>query len=179
MDSDKINLFKQSYHHSCLATVLLMISGFKDQKLEEKIYLEGENRKYGYYLNDMLASFVKYSGKSINVLVDNKFFTKKLAQDLKEPPKQIRIVHRKINSETVSDIVRKQPAVVYIDYNFMGDYSHSSHFVVVNSIRKDDHFEIFNSIDGKNKFFTAKKLDNAIFSLKNHIKMCPIIITMR
>lgn len=173
------NVFVQTYHHSCLATVLLMIAGYKDQKLEKVIYIEGEKRDYGFYLNGMLTSFVKHTDKSLNVFVDNKFLTKKLTNNLKSLSSKIKVIHQPISTKIVSKIVREKPLVLYIDNQFLGDYSHTPHFVVANKIRDDKRFEVFNTVDGRKRYMTDNVLNDAILSLKKHIKMCPVIITMK
>lgn len=59
-----------------------MISGAKNQDLEEKIFFDGEAKNYDFYLNSVLAAFVENTGKQIEVFVDNKFFTQKLSENL-------------------------------------------------------------------------------------------------
>lgn len=174
-----INKFRQKFCHSCLVTSLLMISGAKDQSQEEKIFFEGEKRDYDYYINSTLASFAKNTGKQLEVLVDNKYFTETLSHDLNELSEKVHISFKPVTTPLIKEIVKNQPLVVHLDDNFLGDYSHASHFVVVHSIRKDGRFEIFNPINGKSKYLTERNLGDAILSLKKHIKMCPILITVK
>lgn len=172
------NVFKQKFYHSCLVTSLLMISGAENQELEEKIFFEAEKSDFDFYLNSILASFVKNTGKSLNVFVDNKFFSEKLFNNLKKYSNKIIIVHKPINSDLIIETLNIGPFVIHIDDNYLGDYSHASHFVVANSIRKDGKLEILDPADGKRKYLSMEKLLESVNSLKKHIKMCPVIITV-
>lgn len=177
--ANEANIFKQKFYYSCLVTSLLMISGAKNQELEEKIFFDGAKRDYDFYLNSMLASFVKNTGKSLEVFVDNKFLTGKLSVNLEKYSDKINIVHKQINPDLIAETLKTGPFVIYLDDNYLGDYSHASHFVVVNSVRKDGRFQILDPANGKRKYLTANKLSESVESLKKHIKICPIIIRVK
>lgn len=173
------NVFKQKFYHSCLVTSLLVISGAENQDLEEKIFFDGEKREYDFYLNSILASFVKNTEKSLEVFVDNKYFAGKLSDNLKKLSNKIMVVYKPINSNLIIETLDAGPFVIHLDNNYLGDYSHASHFVVVNGVRKDGKLEILDPADGKRKYLTLEKLDESVNSLKKHIKMCPVIITVK
>jgi len=156
-----------------------MISGENDQSMEEKIFFDGEKRDYQFYLNSIFASYVSNLNKGIQVHVDNRYFAKLLAEDLAEFGDKIAIDHNPITIDMIKKILQKSPLIIYLDDNFLGDYSHASHFVVISSIRKDGRFEILDPATGKCKYLTEKKLEETIQSLKKHIKMCPIVVTMK
>lgn len=167
---------KQRFYHSCLVTSLLMISEMTDQSIEERVFTEGEKRRFDYYLSGILESFVDNTMLSVEVLVDNKPYTDELTKSQNKKNKRIKIRNEKISISLIKKLVAIQPIIVHIDDNFVGDYSHASHFVVVAALRPDGKFEIADPWDGKRKFLTEEKLWNAITSLKDQLKMCPIVI---
>ncbi|MFH1855112.1 MAG: C39 family peptidase [bacterium] len=169
-----IKTYKQKFYHSCLVTSLLM-AGNLGQKLEEKIFFDGEKREYYYYLDSVLASFAQNTDKSVQMLVDNEILTSILQKSLAKFEDRITIEQKPINARLVAEIVQNKPVVIHLDDNYLGDYSHASHFVVVSSF-EDGKFEIIDPVDGKVKYLSDAKLNGAFESLKNHIKMSPEII---
>lgn len=171
-------VYKQKYYHSCLVVSLLMAANL-GQDLEEKIYFNGEDRKYFCYIDSMLATFLKLTGKNIECIVDSKYLAENFKKSLAKFNDEIAIKAEAVTAERVLQLVAVRPVVVHLDDNYLGDYSHCSHFVLVNSLRKDGRLEILDPWDGKRKFLTAEQLDRAFLSLKNHIKMSPEIIFIK
>ena len=64
--------------------------------------------------------------------------------------------------------------ICHIDDHYLGDFSHASHFVVIEKAT-ESKFMVVDPMHGKKKWISEKTLDNAIQDLKNHIKMCPLV----
>lgn len=153
-----------------------MISGMTDQSMEERVFIEGERRRFDLHINGILESFVDNTMLSVEVLVDNKFFAEALIKNQYKKNKRIKIINQKITTKLIKELLANQPLVVQLDNNFLGDYSHSSHFVVIEKILTNGKFQLIDPMTGSKKILTEEKLEEAILSLKNHIKMCPLLI---
>lgn len=156
-----------------------MVAGEKNQEIEKKIFFDGEVRDYDFYLTAIMASFAKNTDHKLQVLVDNSFLAEKLTKGLKNLKDKIEIIHKAITIDLVEELVKEQPVVVHLDDNFLGDYSHASHFVVLSSIREDGRYEVIDPADGKSKFLTPNQLMSAVLSLKTYLKMSPEIILVK
>ncbi len=172
----EISPLKQQFHHSCLVTCLLMISRMTDQSIEERIFSEGEKRRFGFYLNSILESFADNTMLSVDVYVDNKFFADKLVGEQNRKNKRIKFKNEKISIELIKKLTDIDAVIAHVDNNFFGDYSHSPHFIVVEKAIPTGKFQIIDPLSGKSKIVAESILESAIVSLKNHIKMCPIVI---
>ena len=168
-----ITPLKQKFYHSCLVTSLMMISKMNDQSIEERIFMEGEKRRHNYYLRGIIDSFVDNTMLSVEIIVDNKYFAEEVA---KPKSKNIKVINEKITLELIKKLLETQAFIIDLDDNFLGDYSHASHFVVIEKVLPNGKFQIIDPSSGGKKMLTAEKLENSISSLKNHIKMCPLII---
>ncbi len=106
-------------------------------------------------------------------MVDNKYFTNFLIKSFNNP-KKFNIKHKKITINTIKDLLKKEKLICHIDNNYLGDYSHASHFII---IEKSTHkkFRIIDPMEGKKKIISHEKLYESITSLKKNIKMCPLL----
>jgi len=173
---DTITPLKQRYYHGCLVTSLLMLTKMTDQSIEERIFFEGEKRDYDLYLNSTLVSFVDNTKLTIEVIADNKYFANELTSTLKRYRKSIVVSQQKVSAKLIAKLLETSAVILHIDENSLGAYSHSSHYVVVEKNLPSGNFQIFDPMTGRGKVLTPEKLDTAILSLKNHLKMCPVVI---
>jgi ABC-type bacteriocin/lantibiotic exporter with double-glycine peptidase domain len=130
------------------------------------------DRKYEYYVVGVAEEFVKKSKEEVSVIADNEYFANKLKQSYKD--EKIKIDAKKITLNLISELLKKRPIILHIDDNFLGDYSHVSHFIVLEKATKTK-FLIHDPYYGKKSFVSQKKIINAVQSLKKHVKMCPLI----
>ena len=172
-----ITPFKQTLTHSCLVACFLMLQGKKFTVLDEQeLTLKGSSRNYPLYVVGIPMEFVKkYDGK-IKIYVDNNFF----ATTLKKAfigNKKINVIHKKVNIPLIAELLTENPIICHIDDHVLGDYSHSSHFIILEKATE----ELVNIIDpwsGKRKKISKSKLNEAINDLKNHVKMCPLLFSI-
>jgi transcription initiation factor IIF auxiliary subunit len=148
----------------------------QDQSIEQRVFNESEKRDFEFYLNSVLESYADNTMLSVEISVDNKTLTEKLIKEQNKKNKKIRYKTEKITIGLIKKLIEEQPIIVHVDDNYLGDYSHASHYIVIESLRKDGKFEIIDPMDGKVKSLSEEKLVASIDSLKNHIKMCPIVI---
>lgn len=170
-----IQPLKQKFHHSCLVTSLFMISNMADQSIEERVFFEGEKRNFDLSLNSMLESFADNTMLSVEVFIDNKFFTDKLQKQQNKKNKRLKFKHEVITTELIMSLVKTDPVVVHIDNNFLGHQAHGSHYVVIENF-ENGNFQLIDPADGKCKSLKIEKMMEAISSLKTHLKICPIVI---
>jgi len=143
------------------------------RKLEEKVVFNGLSRKYPFYLVGQIEEFLKSSRIKLKIYVDNNYFTKVLSKSFKN--KQVKLIHKKISINTIKELLKKFPLICYIDYHAFGDYSHYPHFIVIES-ESETKLNIIDPLFGKRQKISKNKLDIAIKELREHIKMCPILI---
>jgi len=142
-------------------------------KDESELLLAGMNRQYLYYVIGVPKEIFKRYGKKIGIVVDNEFFTNDLIKGFGDK-ENFNIYQGKINLETIRGLVGKGPVICHIDNNYLGDYSHASHFVIIEEII-GDKVSIVDPVDGKRKTVSSKVLIDSIDSLRYHIKMCPLL----
>lgn len=146
-----------------------------DQSIEQRIFFEGEKRKLNNYVSSMLFSFIDNTKLSIEVIVDNKYFAESLSGELKRQQKSIKILQQKVTPSLIDKMLEKSEIILHIDDNYLGDYSHASHFVVIER-KIGDKYSLIDPVSGTRKTISVVKLEASLISLKNHIKMCPIVI---
>lgn len=170
----QVKPYKQNFSHSCLVASLLMLTSNKyKQRLEKEIFLKGTSRIYPYYVVGIPHEFSRALDLNVTVYTDNKFFTGVLKAAFSKN-KQIVVIHRKIDIKLIRQLIRKSPIICHIDNHYLGDYSHASHFVVIENINKNK-VSIVDPYYGKRCVLSEKNLLASITSLKKHIKMCPLV----
>ncbi len=172
-----ITPYRQSLSHSCLVVDLLMLREQKagesfSEEDEKKITIAGMNRSYPYYVVGVPFEFSKQTNTNVTLIVDNKIFAKELAQAL--AGSQVAVEQEKITLDLISKLVEKQPVICHIDDNYLGDYSHASHFIIIEKVT-GEQIHVIDPMDAKRKVISSKTLDESIHSLKTHIKMCPLL----
>jgi len=169
--------YKQSLSHGCLVACFLMILKQKygieySPKDEEQILLKGMRRTYPFYVVGVPNEVFNHFGKKITILVDNKYFTNVLQKSFND--KNLTIQHHKINVDLIRKILLRAPVICHVDDHQLGDYSHASHFVVIEKAT-EKKFLIVDPMHGEKKWISEKTLGEAIQNLKKHIKMCPLL----
>lgn len=168
---------KQSTYQGCLVASLAMAGGCNLTSRDEKaILVNGLDNKYGFYVIGVVEEFIKKFGKSVEVFVDNEYFTKVLQGCTKN--KKIKVTYNNISMNFLNKLLNDSSVILYIDYHSFGDYSHYSHFILVDSI-KDSNYKIVDPVIGKFQNVSGEKLDKGIKLLREHIKMCPLILKVK
>lgn len=170
--------YKQTLSHSCLVADFLMLLEQKyeitfNKKDEVKLLIDGMNRKYLFYVVGCPTEIFEKHKKKIGIVVDNKYFTDVLIKEFNDK-ENFNIFHEKINTKTIGRFLEKGPLICHIDDNYLGDYSHASHFIILDKMT-DKMITIVDPMTGKRGSISHKKLEDSINSLKNHIKMCPLL----
>lgn len=173
-----IQPYKQSLTFSCLAASFLMILE-KEKEIEfneiteQEIALLGSRRIYPFYVVGITTEMVKKYGHKVKVIADNKYFANILDKSFSDQ-KDISVEAKPITAMFIRELVEEQPVVCHIDDHGLGDYSHASHFIVIEKGGKGS-FTVVDPWTGKRKRITDKTLENAIYELKTHVKMCPLL----
>lgn len=172
--------YKQSLTHSCLTACLLMLIKAKygidfDEAIEQDLSLKGSKRLHSFYVVGIVKEIVNKYQTKVSVTVDNKYFARILEKQIND--KKIEIKHQKITLELVLELLKTTPLICHIDNNYLGDYSHSSHFIIL--VKATEKNIIFvDTLTGKKGLISPNKLEKAILSLKKHIKMCPLLFSL-
>lgn len=173
----EIKPYEQSLTHSCLVASFLMILeaeknvSFKKED-EQQLALNGSQRTYPFYVVGITAEVAKEYKAKIKVFADNKFFTDILKKSFKN--KNITVEHEKITTGLITKLLEKNSLICHVDIHGLGDYSHSSHFIVI----EKTNGKVFTIIDpwtGKRRKISGDTLEKAISELKNDVKMCPLL----
>lgn len=172
-----ITPYKQTLTHSCLAACFLMLRGKRFTKHDEqKLALYGSKRTYPYYVVGIPMEFVKKFNCKITIHVDNKFFTSILQKSFMQE-KRVSIVHKKITDTLIVELLKKHSIICHIDDHALGDYSHASHFIILERVTKKFIY-VIDPWSGKRKRIINTRLEEAISELKSQIKMCPLLFSI-
>ncbi|OGC82208.1 MAG: hypothetical protein A2V81_00510 [Candidatus Abawacabacteria bacterium RBG_16_42_10] len=176
-----IKPYKQSLTHSCLVACFLMLLERQadivfTETNEQEIALKGSRRIYPFYVVGIPMEIAKKYGKKIQVYVDNKYFTKVLKVAFAKE-KSIEVVHTPIKIKLIRDLLQKSPLICHIDDNVLGDYSHSSHFIILENATKNT-ISIIDPWMGTRKRISDKTLIQGIHDLKTQVKMCPLLFSI-
>lgn len=173
----EIKPYQQSLTHSCLvASFLMILEAEKDKTFkkedEQQLALKGSQRTYPFYVVGITAEIAKEYKTKIQVFADNKFFTDVLKKSFKD--KNIAVSHEKITISLIRKLLAKNRLISHVDIHGLGDYSHASHFVVIEKANGKT-FTIIDPWTGKRRNITEMTLEKAISELKNEVKMCPLL----
>lgn len=172
-----ITPYKQTLSHSCLAACFLMLSKRRFTKSDEqKLTVEGSQRKHKFYVAGIPLEFVKEYNRKIVVYVDNTYFAR-ILEEIFLSEKRIGVIQKKISQSLIKNLLRERSLICHIDYHDLGDYSHASHFIILEKATKQ-FVEIIDPWTGKRRKLSFSKLDKGIYDLKTQIKMCPLLFTV-
>lgn len=174
--------YRQSLSHSCLVACFLMVLKAQygiefTEADEQRLALKGSNRIHPFYVAGVPVEIAKEFEKDIQVYVDNKFFTNVLTEKAFAGVKQMHAIHKPITIELIKELLAEKPLICHVDTHGLGDYSHSSHFIVLERMA-GSMIVIVDPWTGKKKKITEKTLVNMITSLKTEVKMCPLLFSI-
>lgn len=178
----KIYPYKQNYYESCLIACALMVTGVsrnykKSETLEKNIFFEAERKNFQFNIQSKVYSISKYLNAKVKLFADNKYFTDKLMKDFKS--KDVYIVQQKVNSANIKKLFFEIGYLIcFIDGHYLGDYSHWPHYVVIEKIN-GDKITIIDPNTSKRKFLSLKQMDDAIGGLRETLKMCPLLLSIK
>jgi ABC-type bacteriocin/lantibiotic exporter with double-glycine peptidase domain len=154
-----------------------MLNGKKFTEQDEKeLALDGSERTYPFYVVGIPMEFVKKFNCRITIYADNKFFASVLQKSFMQE-KRVSVVHKKITDAFIGELLKTQPIICHIDDHILGDYSHASHFIILEKTTKKFIY-IIDPWSGKKKRIINTKLEKAISDLKNQVKMCPLLFSI-
>lgn len=173
--------YKQTLSHSCLTACFLMLLQEKkaisfDETLEEALTMKGSKRIYPFYVVGIAKEVFNHFKVTIEIIVDNKYYTKILNQAFMND-EHFLIHHQRITIALIKKILKEKSIICYIDNNLLGDYSHSPHFIIIEKVTKKK-IAIIDPLTGKRNYWSDKKLADAIYSLKRNVKMCPLLYSL-
>lgn len=173
--------YKQSLSHSCLVACFLMIHKTQfgidfTEEDEQRLALKGSRRIHPFYVAGVPIEIAREFNKNIVVYVDNKFFTSVLDKAFTGIT-NIRAEHKPAAIKFIRELLTAGPVICHIDTNALGDYSHSSHFIVVKR-SMGTMFLIVDPWTGTERRISEKTLEKAIAGIKKEVKMCPLLFTL-
>lgn len=169
--------YKQTLSHSCLAACFLIVRGRYFTATEEQdLAIRGSHRTYPYYIVGIPWEFLKQFNFKVAIYVDNKFFAS-ILQQIFSKEKRVSIIHKKITISHITELLHKQPLICHIDDHALGDYSHASHFIVLEKAT-ETFISIIDPWSGLRRRISNATLEKAIRDLKTQIKMCPLLFTL-
>lgn len=170
--------YKQTLTHSCLAACFLMLQ--EQEKFteadEHELALQGSRRTYPFYVVGIPMEFTKKFNRKLTVYVDNKYFASTLQKAFLSD-KRINIIQEQITQPLIKALLEKKSVICHIDDHVLGDYSHASHFVVLEKATEKS-ISIIDPWSGERKKISSNTLQQAIEDLKTQVKMCPLIYSL-
>lgn len=175
-----ITPYSQSYTHSCLVACFLMLQKemYKvsfSREDEQNLFERGSSRIHPFYVVGVTQEFSNMFHRTIEVISDNAYFTAILAKTLK-PTSQYIVQHQRLTISVVRSFLKTSPVICHIDNHILGDYSHTSHFIILEKELSNDRILVLDPWTGKRKRLSFLQLSQSIHSLRNHIKMCPLLL---
>lgn len=171
----KIQNYAQSTFETCLAVNLLQLSQTKISKDRE---LQVINYALNFSKNNFTIGHLDFVAKQfntqLNFYVDNKSFFNFIKKF--KFSNNIKLAQQKINLKFINSLIKKFPAIVYVDSFYLWKVSHYPHFIIVIEKFKN-RYKLFDPWDGKTKYISSSILSKAIVSLRNNLKFCPQLIT--
>lgn len=173
--------YRQSLTHSCLVACFLMVMKAQygvefTAEDERRLALKGSDRNHPFYVAGVPVEVAREFKKDTRVYVDNKFFANVLSKAFVGMT-QMHVVHKPITIGLIKELLTDRPVICHIDTHGLGDYSHSSHFIVVERAA-GSMIHIVDPWTGRARKVTEKTLEKAILSLKTEVKICPLLFLL-
>lgn len=165
-----MNLIKQSTYESCLPCCLLMVTG-NDNKDEIEVW------KHGWQFNYLIGQLNYVSGlynKKIEAYIENEYYFDELQFQKSE---NVSLINKQIDLDLVHDLLKSGEVIVYLDCYYLQGILHAPHFVVTTRQTREG-FEIADPADGKLKIISIKTMQDAVESLRDHLKYSPVLVTV-
>ena len=175
-----IQKITQSTYETCLACCLLQaVDRIKPVKISRKLELDCIIHSMKFSKADFVIGHLDFIAKKFNVnikrIVDSEQFYGHVNKI--KSSKKIKTEVHKIDLNLLDSLLPKSP-ILYIDSYYLHKYCHYPHFVTVLEY-SSSKYTIFDTWDGKEKPIESRVLSRSISSLRNHIKLCPQIITIK
>lgn len=166
--------YKQQSNQGCLIVSLLYLFAIEPtREQEQQVLSEGLFRvRENYTIGCTLAFLDHYKDTSVTIYVDNKYYCDELATFVNHP--RLDMVHKKIDQNLLESL--SAPFVVYVDNNITNGWMHLPHFVLVTKAT-DKFYEVFDPWEGKRRNMSKAKLMSGVSQLRDHVKICPFVIT--
>lgn len=166
--------YKQQSNQGCLVVDLMYLFDIEPtRKKEQSILSEGLFRlRENYTLGCLLAFLDRYRDKSVTIYVDNNFYLGILKKWVNHP--RINMLHEKNDDKLLNSLTA--PFIVYVDNNITDGWTHLPHFMMVTKAT-EKFYEVFDPWEGKVIKISKDKLLNGIGQLRDHVKVCPFVIT--
>jgi hypothetical protein len=152
----------------------MQLSGIK---ISQKKELEILNHALKFTKYDFAIGHLDYIarryGKKINLYHDNYILYKIINRT--KFSKKINVEVQKIDLKFIDNVIKKGPAIVYLDSYYLWNIVHFPHFIIVLE-KIGNRYRIFEPWDGKIKKISSKMVSKAIISLRNHLRFCPQVI---
>lgn len=174
----EVRPYQQTLTHSCLAASFLMILEAEKNQVfskqdEQDIALEGSQRTYPFYVVGITSEIIKKYKVRVNIIVDNKFFSDILKKSFGKT-KNIIVQRVPIRVPLIKKLLKEKTLICHVDVHGLGDYSHASHFIVIEK-HNGKSFTIIDPWSGKRKRISETPLKKAISELKTEVRMCPLL----
>ena len=168
--------YKQQSNQGCLAVDLMYLFNIKPtREKEQQILTQGLFRlRENYTLGCLLAFLDYYKDKSATIYVDNKYYLDILHKWVEHP--RVNMIFKKNNEDLLNSLIA--PFIVYVDNNITDDWTHLPHFMMVTGAT-EKFYTVFDPWEGKTTKMSKKKLLSGIDLLRNHVKVCPFVITAK
>ena len=168
--------YKQQSNQGCLAVDLMYLFNIKPTKeKEQQILTEGLFRlRENFTLGCLLAFIDNCKDKSVTMYVDNKYYLNIINKLVEHP--RINMIHKKINASLLNSL--DTTFIVHVDNNITSGWTHLPHFMMVTGAT-EKFYTVFDPWEGKTTKMSKKKLLSGIDLLRNHVKVCPFVITAK
>lgn len=166
--------YKQQSNQGCLVVDLMYLFDIEPTRdKEQEILSDGLFRlRENYTLGCLQAFLDRYPDKAVTLYVDDNFYLDILNGWVRHS--RITMVHRKNDEKLLNSL--DAPFIVYVDNNITDGWTHLPHFMMVTGVT-EKFYDVFDPWVGKTNRMSKEKLLNGIQSLRNHIKLCPFVIT--
>ena len=165
-----MNPIKQSTYESCLPCCLLMVTG-NDGTNEVEIWKHGW--KFNYLIGQLNYVSDLYN-KKIEVYIENEYYFNQLQSQKGE---KVNLINKNIDLDLLDDLLKNGEVIVYLDCYCLQGILHAPHFVVATK-QAESGIEIADPADGQLKIIPTQTIEDAIESLRNHLKYSPVFVTV-
>jgi hypothetical protein len=147
-----------------------MVTG-NDNKDEIEVW------KHGWQFNYLIGQLNYVSGlynKKIEAYIENEYYFDELQFQKSE---NVSLINKQIDLDLVHDLLKSGEVIVYLDCYYLQGILHAPHFVVTTRQTREG-FEIADPADGKLKIISIKTMQDAVESLRDHLKYSPVLVTV-
>ena len=167
--------YKQQSNQGCLVVDLLYLFGEEPtRQKEEEILSKGLFAfRDNYTIGCLMAFLDTFTDKKAKLYFDNKYYLNSIKSKVSHP--RMKMLKARNDLSLMEDLVA--PFIIYTDTNIIDGFTHLPHFMMVTKMT-EKMVEIFDPWEGKVSRMSKQKVLKGIKLLRNHIKICPFIITV-